>query len=240
MITQIRYINTLQGHVQLGDEHPAFLIHEHLFQNLTHRHSPEQQVNELSLSTIDAIRNCPFSCLDNLTLNSVEQMAHELKLLDAQHVFVLEATNLDNGRDIAKLLKLNEMVPRLSILVGYSNPLRQPKPDTKENQVLHSKEQITKKLTLEINLGSGGIKPAFIGEIVLDEIDLSHWMVRNYLESYFEVSRLTRIPVLLSLNQDLQQFYLLKQKYSLEGVTLLLVNPPIRLKESVDDEQFVK
>ena len=64
------------------------------------------------------------------------------------------------------------------ILIGYSIPKIK---DDAMNTVLYSKDNIIKKLEIDISMSRNGVKPAFFGEIIISQFKDDLVVIKYYL-----------------------------------------------------------
>jgi hypothetical protein len=81
------------------------------------------------------------------------------------------------------------------VLKGYDIPV---KTNISENQAKALYDIDTLRRRLEMDFSMNTIKPAFIGELCLESLNVSNQYVKNCMKAYTEYSLITQCPIFIN------------------------------------------
>ncbi|KRW99222.1 hypothetical protein PPERSA_07465 [Pseudocohnilembus persalinus] len=243
------YIQILDKKVYKQDfqnNYQYILPHEHLFQIIP-TENKEFLYSTLTIQNIKTISKNPDNCLENLNIsdtilqdNELKQFSKNIKLDENKKMLIIESTNNINGQSLQKLQQLQQSNQNLiDIVFGYTyvvdkNSLYQ---NEEKNLIMHSVENIIQSIKYQFQYGTeNGLKPSFIGEICLNQIDLNDNVLQNMVCGYLQVSNQYNTPVYFNLQYNYQNYdkisQLLKQcgQQNYNNKVYILWNPYINFQ----------
>lgn len=149
--------------------------HEYLQHEVSSTQSPE-----ISLQTLRDHLSNPF----NMANTSISQslIAHELKEPSSCCIV-----------DCSKCPEIDILMSKATVLKGYEIEV---KTSISDNQAKALYDMQTLRKMIEIDFGMNAVKPAFLGEISLEALDISNPYVVNSLRVYAEYSLATGCPII--------------------------------------------
>ncbi|CAK69918.1 unnamed protein product (macronuclear) [Paramecium tetraurelia] len=172
----------------------------------------------ISLQNLEQLRADPKSIMDNLVINDVNQLVHELSSMP--QCLICTSCN-----DFDKMNRLLQYCQHIDIAIGYQHNISKQL----NNLPLYSVDNLIKKLEMEITMGTNNLKPAFIGIINYEEIDFNNQIWINIMESYIYCSESCGIPIVVDHNHRLE-FKEIQQKYNLRKAKFIILNPYVEVK----------
>jgi phosphotriesterase-related protein len=159
---------TVTGVVDVGDL-GVCLSHEHLINDVTSWWSPPQDDRHaflidspVSIDILWELRQDPFSCRANCQLDDEEVAIAEVqRFADLGGQTILEATSASIGRDPLALRRISEQTG-VQIIMGAGLYLDSSMPAEADEW---SEEHICERILEDIEIGIGGVRAGFIGEI---------------------------------------------------------------------------
>ncbi|CAD8061694.1 unnamed protein product [Paramecium primaurelia] len=206
------HINTLRG---IATEYKPVLFEDLFFDK---SHLSTNKIGAISLQNLEQLRHDPKSIMDNLVINDVTQLVHELQ--NMPQCLICTSCN-----DFDKLNRLLQYCHHIDIAIGYQHNISKQL----NNLPLYSVDNLIKKLEMEITMGTNNLKPAFIGVINFEEIDFNNQIWINIMESYIQCSENCGIPIVVDHNHKLE-FKEIQQKYNIRKAKFIILNPYIEVK----------
>jgi phosphotriesterase-related protein len=150
----------------LRDRYELALAHEHVFIDircwLDETHEPTRGLRDMPVAddTLEQVRRNPFSCLDNLVLDSESEMACELSLLPApDRTLLVDVTPSNVGRDPARLAAVSARTG-VDIVYGCGRYIAESRPgDDPAMPAEAYRDEILAEFAAD------GPRPSVIGEI---------------------------------------------------------------------------
>lgn len=194
----MKSIQTVTGPMR-PEEVKLVCMHEHLILDMTHeavepRTSEEKELfyGDISMENLGLLRRNPYVVRTNLILDSVEDAASEIALLQKCGCnLLLDLTSVGLGRDVCKLRRIAEQTG-MRIACGCGLFVHDSRV---EAYTQASVEELTAWMLREIREGveDTGIRPGVIGEIGTSEI--IYPMERRALLAAARASQETGLPV---------------------------------------------